>query len=570
LAAASGQTLQFGIVAEVCVLNVRFVGIAAGTSIAVFALIDWMTGIDVLMGIVPMSNIANRLTAILSILTATALITYDVRRLRKVALVFGMIDVAASLWTLCTYFVGWPGPLNAMVGGQTVSHMAVTTACSFGLLGFGILFMELKAYGFVASQLSSLAAFAPPLLVVLSRLEGQSGSPTIGGIVPMTWLTALGLMGLSTGLLLSRPGYGLALPLSGPAAVVGKRLIPAALILPIGLDWACQYREDAHWSQSASSHAVPVLVSTFTLLVIIWWTAKTVGSAESTSISDKDALAESNRRLTLVAKELAAARDGAELANQAKSRFLSRMSHELRTPLNGVLGHAQLLQLEAGKSIHSARIASMLDAGRHLLRLVDGVLDMAKIQTDHFDLSFTDIDVLGLCHASLNVVRPLVEGKGLMLRFEDKAGASCIIATDAERLRQVMLNLLNDAMRSSEEGEILMQVAWGAQGRLRISVSGHGPTLKYAQRERLQAGLAGANDDSLLKPFGVGLALTTQLIHQMGGEIGYEEGSDGVANRFWFELPNMVATPLQRQPELKAQVVFPRGRSLCWSSTTPK
>jgi PAS domain S-box-containing protein len=212
----------------------------------------------------------------------------------------------------------------------------------------------------------------------------------------------------------------------------------------------------------------------------------------------------------------------AERASLAKSEFLSRMSHELRTPLNSVLGFAQLLEMDALSEPQDQAVGHILRAGRHLLNLIDEVLDIARIEAGHLDLCVEPVLLLDVLGDAVDLARPLAEHAAIALTVDT---ASCPPGTyalaDRQRLLQVLLNLLSNATKyNNRTGSVQVSVAHSDDGRARISVSDTGP------------GIAAHDIDRVFEPFdrlgaehsgvegtGVGLTLSKHLVERMGGEI---------------------------------------------------
>ena len=250
-------------------------------------------------------------------------------------------------------------------------------------------------------------------------------------------------------------------------------------------------------------------------------------------------LERSNSELERLAQHLTRARDEAERANRAKSRFLAGMSHELRTPLNGILGYAQLLHLEGGLSaMQKARVEAMLDAGRHLLEMINQVLDLSEVETERAELRTSEVDLHQVAHACLDLVRPVAERKALSLSMAAAPGTPRLLTTDPTRLRQVLVNLLGNAVKFTAKGwiELRMRVVEGG-GALRIEIADTGPGIPADSSHRLfndferlgaQAGpIEGA---------GLGLALSARLAKMLGGCLGHEDNPGG-GSVFWLELP---------------------------------
>ena len=248
-----------------------------------------------------------------------------------------------------------------------------------------------------------------------------------------------------------------------------------------------------------------------------------------------------NERLDRLARHLARARDRAEQANQAKTHFLTSMSHELRTPLNGILGYAQLLRMEGGlRPAQAGHVEAMLAAGRHLLDMITGVLDMAQIEADKITLQPAEVNVLDLVHACLGQVRPVAEAKGLALTFSAPPDAPTRLHADPLRLRQVLLNLLGNAVKFTPAGSVEVRLSWSADGSAtRVEVADTGPGIPAVQRGRLFEAFERMDDEvtAVTEGAGLGLAISAHLVNAMGGRIGCDARADGDGAVFWLELP---------------------------------
>jgi PAS domain S-box-containing protein len=241
-----------------------------------------------------------------------------------------------------------------------------------------------------------------------------------------------------------------------------------------------------------------------------------------------------------MAQQLEKARNVAEESSHAKSRFLAGMSHELRTPLNGILGYAQLLRLEGGLNVtQGARIDAMLGAGKHLLGMITCVLDMSEIEAGHLTLQLEEIDLPDLAGDCLDVVAAIANGKGLSLDLSTGRGIVRNLVTDPTRLRQVLLNLLGNALKFTTEGGVELRLRCPAAGAgLRIEVADTGPGIPAALRPRLFRDFErlNARANASIEGSGLGLAFSAKLIALMGGRIGYDDEPGG-GSLFWIELP---------------------------------
>lgn len=239
------------------------------------------------------------------------------------------------------------------------------------------------------------------------------------------------------------------------------------------------------------------------------------------------------------------ARQEAETASAAKSLFLSRMSHELRTPLNAILGFAQLLELDrnAAGVQEKSSIDQILRAGRHLLALIDEVLDIARIEAGKLGLAIAPTLLPTVIEEAVGLSRPQAKQRGVTIHWE--ARGLTPIAADPRRLLQVLLNLLSNAIKFNREGGIVSLRAQRSGERVRIEVIDSGVGIEADQAGQLfqpftRLGAAAMRSEGT----GLGLSLSRALVEAMEGAIGYARRDDGREGAcFWVELP-LSAQPL--------------------------
>ncbi len=246
--------------------------------------------------------------------------------------------------------------------------------------------------------------------------------------------------------------------------------------------------------------------------------------------------------------EARAARDAAERASQAKTRFIAMVSHELRTPLNGVLGYAQLLRIEGGLSTRQdTHVGAMMQAGRHLLDLIERVLDFASFESGRGKLFPAEVPVRELADACIALIGPMAIERGLKLRVVQSHDVPRQIVTDPARLRQVLLNLLGNAVKYTDAGGVELRLsAGGSPGGLRVEIADTGRGISEASRDRLFKDFERLDETTSVEGSGLGLAIAARIVGLMGGTIKYLPNPDGAdpngtnpngGSVFWFELP---------------------------------
>jgi CheY-like chemotaxis protein len=233
------------------------------------------------------------------------------------------------------------------------------------------------------------------------------------------------------------------------------------------------------------------------------------------------------------------AREVAEAANLAKSEFLSRMSHELRTPLNSILGFAQLLALSDLEESEADNVRQILHSGRHLLALIDEVLDLARIEVGGVSLSVESVRAGDAVAEAVSLMGPLADSRGIELTAKWEDDGDGHLLADRRRLHQILVNYIGNAIKYSPPGSsVRVDVAPVADACLRITITDDGPGippeqlgLLFAPFERLGAERSGVEGT------GLGLAHSKSLAEHMGGRVGVDS-EPGRGSSFWVELPS--------------------------------
>jgi PAS domain S-box-containing protein len=241
-------------------------------------------------------------------------------------------------------------------------------------------------------------------------------------------------------------------------------------------------------------------------------------------------------------KQLIEARIEAEKANRFKSDFLSRISHELRAPLNSILGFTQLLEMGELNAGQQKGINHILNSGKHLLELINEVLDISKIEAGKIRMSFEAVDLQNTILEVTETLFPLAKSKNVRLHI-DAISTPCLVKADVQRLKQILINLTNNAIKyNKENGEVWLSFNKvmediSPNGIIRISIKDNGTGIDQADLQRIFKPFERADQLNLnMEGTGLGLSVVKQLIDLMEGFIGVES-EVGVGSTFWIELP---------------------------------
>lgn len=272
-----------------------------------------------------------------------------------------------------------------------------------------------------------------------------------------------------------------------------------------------------------------VAIAGLVLLGWLWVRGKASAQAERT--------AELEARVADRTRELEAAKGAAESGARVKAEFLATMSHELRTPMNGVLGLAELLAGTRLDENQTELLSTLRSSGECLLAVVNDILDLSKIDSGHLQLERIPVCLPELMNEVCTLVRPMADRKGLTLELKTEGAALGWIESDPARIRQILLNLLGNAIKFTPTGSVTLAAEWKA-GTVLLSVQDSGIGISADKIPLLFQNFVQVDSSTtrLYGGTGLGLAISRRLVEAMGGTIGCTS-SAGKGSTFTVELP---------------------------------
>jgi two-component system, sensor histidine kinase and response regulator len=413
--------------------------------------------------------------------------------------------------------------------GTEFRRLGLNTAAAFALIGVALALMHVRRHA--VRTLSGIAALIALLIAFLAGVGYVNGEEILYGLSPangMAFSTAIGCIALALGIMFARRAEGMAAILvdSAGGGVLARRLLPAAVIVPIilGRLWLTGERVGIYGARGGAS--LFIVATTVVFVWVITRSARVVHAADL-------------QRARLLDREQVA-RQEAEGANQAKGNFLAVMSHELRTPLSAIIGYEELLADGITGPVTEAQrqqLGRIKASARHLLQLIDEILTYSRAEAGREEVLTETVPVSAVVDEAVGLVAPLADDKGVALGVTSPP-SSLSARTDPRKVRQILVNLLGNAVKFTEPGGRVTLDVLASDGRMQFTVRDSGIGIPSEHLERIFDPFWQVEQQPTRRAGGTGLGLSVsrRLAQMMGGDI-IVESAVGQGSTFVVTLP---------------------------------
>lgn len=519
--------------------------------------------IDVLRNPTPWGRLIPMNAALCMFAAATGILAASSKRrpAKYVVLICGALLVAITTVTTAEWIFGWDAGIDQLIVPElhmrfsTVPGRMPTSAAS------GLLFAGLSLLGLVGnrprfSQLCAFGTFCIGLITMTGHMYDFPSLVSFGAGSNIAFPAAIVMTLIGIALMVVHPELGFTSIFVSPSlgGKVMRRLVPIILVIP--------FFGTLH---SSGQHGPELLILMITINVFLpvamWFVAKTIDRLDRQKDQALDRAFARREELELSARELAEARDQALQASNLKSAFVANISHELRTPLSGIIGNTEML-LGAGALAADQKheLETTLACSYSLLQIVNDLLDLSKIESGKFGLECLSFEPATVVHGVMHTLNDSARQKGLSLTVQIAEGLPAAVMGDRGRLRQVLLNIVNNAIKFTPSGEVSVRMS-GHQ------MPGSDEWCFRFEVHDTGVGISEENQALLFKPFsqvdssvtrkyggaGLGLSLCKNLVDLMGGIIGLRS-TPGSGSMFWIEIPFQIMPPVELPAQITATV----------------
>ena len=533
------------------------------SGIGATVLVGWVTGSDILRTFTPRGIMMLPNTSVAFVVGGVALwLLRDEAappRVRQGARVAAVFVFLLGFLTFLERVTGWSFGIDMLLFPDEIrlqpyrplGRMATNSTVALSLAGAALLLLDVETRGRTRpAQLMATAGIAISSLALLGHLYGARPLYAIDRAAGMAVPTALAFLSLHIGILFARPTRGGVSLLTGrdTGGMLARRLLPAVILAPIvfGWIWILGRQREAFSREGGVALFVVLIVGVLVGLVLRSASLIRIADRAREALLEREASARHGaERATQRALEAAAdaerARLEAEAASRAKSDFVATMSHELRTPLNAIIGYTNLLADGIPEPVTEAQrmqLARVDASARHLLELIDEVLTLSRLEAGRETVSMREVAVADVLDQAAVMIEPMARGR--KLRFEViRPSPSLTIETDAGKLRQILLNLLTNAVKFTDEGSVILSAGEDGDGSVVFQVKDSGIGIAPEHQTRIFESFWQVQQSTTRRVGGAGLGLNVaqQLTRVLGGDVTVESAL-GEGSTFTVRLPS--------------------------------